>query len=84
LVRLSQRNTTRRVTGLARFVVKAGGSGVMQVKHSQGAVVQYAVGSNLLEYTTLGWGEQFSVPPNQDVKLRVATSSAVDVTVDFL
>lgn len=83
LVRLSQRNTTRRVTGVARFVIRSGGSGVMQVKHANGAVVQYAVGSNLLKQTTLGWGEQFTVPANQDVKLRIVTPSATDVTIDW-
>jgi subtilisin family serine protease len=83
LVRLTQRNTTRRVNGTARFVIRAGGSGIMQVKHPNGAAVQYAVGSNLLRSTTLGWGEQFTVPPNQDVQLRVVTTTPIDVTVDW-
>lgn len=81
--RLTQRNTTRQVTGLARFVVTAGSTGKLQVKHPQGASVQYAVGTNLPQYTTLGWGQEINVPPNQDVKLRVITSSAVNVTVDW-
>jgi hypothetical protein len=81
--RLTQRNTTRQVTGLARFVVTAGSTGKLQVKHPQGASVQYAVGTNVPQYTTLGWGQEINVPPNQDVKLRVITSSAVNVTVDW-
>jgi subtilisin family serine protease len=83
LVRLTQRNVPRRVTGTARYIVRTGGGGVMQVKHPQGAVVHYAVGTNLLKKTTLGWGDQFTVPANQDVKLRVVTTSAIDVTVDW-
>jgi len=55
----------------------------MQVKHATGATVQYAVGNNLLRYTTLGWGAQFTVPANQDVKLRIVTTKAVDVTIDW-
>jgi subtilisin family serine protease len=83
LVRLTQRNTTRRVNGLSRFVVRTGGGGTMQVKHPYGAVVQYAIGNNVLKRTGLSWGEQFTVPANQDVKLRIVTTSAVDVTVDW-
>ncbi len=83
LVRLTQRNVPRRVNGMARYVVRSGAGGVMQVKHPYGAVVQYAVGTNLLKKTTLGWGEQFTVPANQDVKLRIVTTSATDVTVDW-
>lgn len=83
VVRLTQRNVARRVTGTARYVVRSGAGGVMQVKHPNGASVYYAVGSNPLKKTTLGWGEQFTVPANQDVKLRVVTTSATDVTVDW-
>lgn len=80
---LTQRNTTRQVSGLGRFVFRAGGAGKLQVKHPQGASVQYAVGTNLPQYTTQGWGQELNVPPNQDVKLRVITSSAVNVTIDW-
>ena len=68
---------------LARFSIHTGPSGVIQLKHPWQAVVKYAVGSGPLKLTTLGWGEQFSVPPNQDVLLRVVTISAVDVTIDW-
>jgi hypothetical protein len=83
LVRLTQRNVARRVTGTVRYVIRSGAGGTMQVKHPNGAVVQYAVGNNLLKKTTLGWGEQFTVPANQDVKLRIVTTSATDVTIDW-
>lgn len=83
LVRLTQRNVARRVTGTARYLIRTGGGGVMQVKHPNGAAVYYAVGNNLLKKTTLGWGEQFTVPANQDVKLRIVTQSPIDVTVDW-
>ncbi len=82
-VRLTQPNTVRRVSGTSRFVFKSGAGGVLQLRPPQGAAVQYAVGSNLLKFTTLGWGEQVSIPANQDVKLRIVTTSAVDVTINW-
>jgi subtilisin family serine protease len=82
-VRLTTRNTVRRVNGLSRFTLRSGASGIIQLKHAWQAPVKYAIGSDLLQPTTLGWGAQITVPPNQEVKLRIATTSAVDVTVDW-
>ena len=83
LVRLTQRAVAHRVNGLSRFLVHTGSGGVMQLKHPWQAVVKYAVNSDLLKQTTLGWGDQFAVPPNQDVKLRIVTTSPIDVTIDW-
>lgn len=82
-VRLTQRNTVRRVNGLGRFILRSGSNGVIQLKHAWQAAVSYAVGSDPLKPTNLGWGAQLSVPPNQDVKLRISTSTPIDVTVDW-
>jgi hypothetical protein len=83
LVKPTTRNTTRRINGVSRFLIHSGGGGVIQLKHAWQAAVKYAVGSDLLKQTSLGWGEQFSVPPNQDVKLRIVTTSPIDVTIDW-
>jgi hypothetical protein len=83
LVRLTQRNTVRRVNGLSRFVFRSGSSGQVQLKHVWNAAVKYAVGNDVLKPTTLGWGQQFTVPPNQDIKLRVVTTAPIDVTIDW-
>jgi hypothetical protein len=83
IVRLTQRNAAQRINGLGRFLIHTGQSGVIQLKHPWQAVVKYAVGSDPLKLTTLGWGEQLSVPPNQDIKLRIVTTSAIDVTIDW-
>lgn len=83
IVRLTQRNTVRRVNGLSRFVVRSGSNGVIQLRHAWQAAVSYAVGNDPLKPTNLGWGAQFSVPRNQDVKLRISTTTPVDVNVDW-
>jgi subtilisin family serine protease len=83
IVKLTQRNVVRRVNGLGRFLVHSGTTGVIQLRHPWQAVVKYAVGNELLTPTNLGWGAQISVPPNQDIKLRVVTTSAIDVTIDW-
>ncbi len=83
VVKLTQRNVVRRVNGLGRFQIHTGTSGVIQLKHAWQAAVKYAVGSDLLKPTSLGWGEQLSVPPNRDIKLRIVTTSPIDVTIDW-
>ena len=81
--KLTTRNQTFRVNGLARFQIQTGSVGVIQIKHPWQAPVKYAVGNALLKPTTLGWGEQIPVPPSQQVLLRVVTTSAIDVTIDW-
>jgi hypothetical protein len=83
IVKLTQRNVVRRVNGLGRFLIRSGAGGVIQLKHPWQAAVKYAVGSDPLKSTTLGWGEQLSVPPNKDIKLRIVTTSPIDVTIDW-
>lgn len=83
IIRLTVRNQPHRVNGLARFSIRSGRGGVIQLKHRWHAVVRYAIGSNPLKQTTLDWGEQFSVPPNREVTLRVVTASPIDVTIDW-
>jgi len=83
IVRLTQRNVPRRIDGLARFQIRTGYNGVIQIKHPWQAVVKYAVGSHPLKQTTLGWGDQFTVGPFKDVVLRVVTTSPLDVTIDW-
>ena len=64
-MRLTARNQTYRINGLARFEIRSGSGGTIQLKHPWQAPVKYAIGSALLKPTTLGWGEQISVPPSQ-------------------
>jgi subtilisin family serine protease len=81
--KITTRNLTYQVNGLARFQFTVGSGGQIQIKHPWGAVVQYAVGSNPLKLTTLGWGEQISVTPNQQVLLRVVTTTQIAITLDW-
>ena len=83
IVTLTQRNMPQRVYGLGRFLIRTSYSGVIQIKHPWQAVVKYAVGSEPLKQTTLGWGEQFTVGPFREVMLRIVTSSPIDVTIDW-
>jgi subtilisin family serine protease len=81
--KLTARNQTYRVNGLARFQIQTGSGGTIQLKHSWNAAVKYAVDSAPLKPTTLGWGEQITVGPNRQVLLRVATTGPIDVTIDW-
>lgn len=81
--KLTQRNQVHHISGLARFQLQTGSAGVIQLKHPWQAVVKYALGSDLLKQTTLGWGEQLTVGANQTVLLRVLTTSATDVSIDW-
>jgi hypothetical protein len=81
--KLTTRNQTYRVNGLARFQISTGSGGTIQIKHPWQAVVKYAVDSGALKQTTLGWGEQIAVAPFQQVLLRIVTTTPTDVTLDW-
>ena len=81
--KLTVRNQTYRVNGLSRFQFQTSYDGAIQIKHPWQAPVKYGVDSAPLTPTTLGWGEQVSVAPFQQVLLRVATPSPIDVTIDW-
>jgi subtilisin family serine protease len=81
--KLTTRNQTFRVNGLARFQITTGNGGTIQIKHPWQAVVMYAIDSNPLKQTTLGWGEQITVAPFQQVLLRIVTTSPTDITLDW-
>ncbi|HKO46145.1 MAG TPA: S8 family serine peptidase [Polyangiaceae bacterium] len=81
--KLTTRNQTYRINGLARFQIQTGNGGTIQIKHPWQAPVKYAIGSAPLKATTLGWGEQITVAPLRQVLLRVATTSPVDVSIDW-
>ncbi|HYQ04783.1 MAG TPA: S8 family serine peptidase [Polyangiaceae bacterium] len=81
--KLTTRNQTYRINGLARFQIQTGTGGTIQIKHPWQAAVQYAIDSAPLKSTTLGWGEQVTVAPSRQVLLRVVTTSPIDVTIDW-
>ncbi|HET7544768.1 MAG TPA: S8 family serine peptidase [Polyangiaceae bacterium] len=81
--KLTTRNQTYRINGLSRFQFQTGSGGIIQIKHSWQAAVKYAIDSAPLKATTLGWGDQITVAPLSQVLLRVATTSPIDVTIDW-
>jgi hypothetical protein len=81
--KLTTRNQTYRINGLARFQVQTGAGGTIQIKHAWQAPVKYAIDSAPLKATTLGWGDQITVAPSRQVLLRVVTTSPIDVTIDW-
>jgi len=81
--KLTTRNQTYRINGLARFQIQTGTSGTIQIKHPWQAAVKYAIDSAPLKPTTLGWGEQITVAPPRQVLLRVLTTGPVDVSIDW-
>ncbi|HYQ28538.1 MAG TPA: hypothetical protein VER04_15010, partial [Polyangiaceae bacterium] len=81
--KLTTRNQTYRINGLARFQVQTGAGGTIQIKHPWQAPVKYAIDSAPLKATTLGWGDQITVAPSRQVLLRVVTTSPIDVTIDW-
>ena len=81
--KLTIRNQTYRIDGLARFQIQAGHSGTIRLKHPWQAPVKYAIDSAPLKSTTQGWGEQTAVAPFQRVLLRVVTTSPIDVSIDW-
>jgi subtilisin family serine protease len=81
--KLTVRNQTYRINGLARFQVQTGHDGTVQIRHPWQAAVKYAVDSAPLKATTLGWGEQTRVAPFRQLLLRVVTTSPIDVAIDW-
>jgi len=81
--KLTTRNQTYRINGLARFQIQTGSGGTIQIKHPWQAAVKYAIDSAPLKPTTLGWGEQITVTPPRQVLLRVVTTSPIDVSIDW-
>ena len=80
--KLTARNQTYRINGVARFQLQPGSGGTIQIKHPWQASVKYAVDSALLRPTTLGWGEQITVAPFRPLLLRVVTTNPIDVSID--
>jgi len=81
--KLTTRNQTHSVNGLGRFQIQTGNGGTIQIRHPWQAPVKYAIDNGPLKATTLGWGEQITVAPFQQVLLRVVTTSPTDVTIDW-
>jgi len=81
--KLTVRNQTYSINGLARFQIQSGSGGTIQLRHPWQAPVKYGIDSAPLKPTTLGWGDQFTVTPLRQVLLRVATPSAIDVSIDW-
>jgi subtilisin family serine protease len=81
--KLTTRNQTYRINGLARFQIQTGNGGTIQLRHAWQAPVKYAIDSAPLKATTLGWGEQITVAPRRQVLLRVVTTSPIDVAIDW-
>ncbi|HYQ45313.1 MAG TPA: S8 family serine peptidase [Polyangiaceae bacterium] len=81
--KLTTRNQTYRINGLARFQIQTQNGGTIQIKHPWQASVKYAIDSAPLKATTLGWGEQITVAPFRQVLLRVVTTAPIDVSIDW-
>jgi hypothetical protein len=81
--KLTARNQSYRINGLARFQIQTGNGGTIQIRHPWQAPVKYAIDSAPLKPTTLGWGEQITVAPFSQVLLRVVTASPIDVAIDW-
>ncbi len=81
--KLSTRNQTYTINGQARFQLRTGNGGTIQLRHPWQAAVKYAIDAGPLKPTTLGWGEQLTVAPFQQVLLRVVTTAPTDVAIDW-
>jgi subtilisin family serine protease len=82
-LKATHRNKPRTVNGLARFRVKTGSHGIIQIVHPHLAQVKAALGSNALSSLPHTWGGPIQAQPNTEYVLRVVTPSSMTIRVDW-
>jgi subtilisin family serine protease len=79
----TDRNKPRTVNGLARFRVKTGSKGIIQIVHPHQAAVKAALGSDALAPLPLSWGGPIQAQPFTEYLVRLETPSSMTVRVDW-